>query len=65
MKRKGFAISDQNIDKIFLELDNDRVYQINYQNFKSALFLKSSLTPPEFVLNKICQELISRDITVE
>lgn len=27
--------------------------------------MKSSKTPPEFVLNKICQELASREITVE
>lgn len=65
MKRKGFAISDKNIDTIFLELDHDRVYQVSYPNFKAALLLKSSQTPPEFVLNKICQELASRDISVE
>ena len=65
VKKRGFAISDPNIDRIFLELDSDRVYQLSYPNFKAALLLRSSQTPPEFVLNKICQELASRDISVE
>jgi Ca2+-binding EF-hand superfamily protein len=63
--RKGYSVDHQKIDKIFSELDTEKQNSIKFSDFRHALLLNSDTHPPEFTLNKICQELKSRDITVE
>jgi Ca2+-binding EF-hand superfamily protein len=65
IKKKGFAMSQKTVDKVFYELDSDNQNSLSYSNFRHALLMDSEESTPDYTLNKINLELKSCNATVE
>ena len=62
---KGFAINRNNLDKIFMDLDYENDNKLSFKNFRQALLIKSGESTPDYILNRIYQEIKGQGVTME